>query len=86
MGSVRLYGGVLGGTLWGCWVTRWSIGLYGESVGLHGGEWWVKWWGVFGYMMGSVGLLGGECWVTWWGVLCYMGDVGLHERECWVTW
>ncbi len=57
-----------------------------ESVGLHGGESWVTWWVVLGYMVGSVGYMvecvglhDGECWVTWWRELGYMvGSVGLH--------
>ncbi len=36
-----------------------------KSVGLHGVECWVIWWGVLSYMVGSVEVHGGECWVTW---------------------
>ncbi len=37
-----------------------------ESVGLHGVECWIIYYG-------TVKLYGGECWVTWW-------DVGLYGR------
>ncbi len=47
VGSVELYGGVLGYMV-GCWVTWWGVGL-------HGWEWGVTWWSV-GLHDGSVGL------------------------------
>ncbi len=89
-GTVELYDGVFDYM----WVLSYiiidgSIGLHDVSVELYGGECWVTWWGLLGYMV--------ECWVTWWDVWLHgrvmgyivvgsiMGIVGLHGGESWVT-
>ncbi len=76
VGGVELDGGE-------CWIKWWSVGLYGGSIGLHGGwvcymVFWVKWWRMLGYM---------GCWVTWWvvgfhgGCWVIQGGVKLHSGD-----
>ncbi len=64
-----------------------SVGLHGgvlsymvESIGLCGGEYWVTWWRVLSYMVGSVVLHGG-CWITWRGVLGYLVNLLLGSSR-----
>ncbi len=45
---------------------------------LYGGECWVIWWGVLGYIGEVLGYMVGS-WVTWW-------SIGLHGGECYITW
>ncbi len=61
MGSIGLYGGMLGVHTGG---GRFHGGVLGYMV-----EYWVTWQRMLGYMVesvvGGVGLYGGECCVTW---------------------
>ncbi len=61
-----------------------------RRVGLHGGECWITWWVVFGYIVKSVGLYGRVLGYNvesagLHGGIGYMVECRITWWECWVT-